>query len=68
VTSYLEEYLKQECEKMISEFETTLHKPEDIYNKFDKVYFLYHKVISFFLEKELYKQVLIFFQRENYND
>jgi len=41
---------------MIVEFGASLPKPEDILSKFEKSYSLYHKVIFFFLEKELYKQ------------
>jgi len=52
----LQEYFKQESEKMIVEFGSSLPKPEDILSKFEKSYSLYHKVIFFFLEKELYKQ------------
>jgi len=56
ISLFLQEYFKQESEKMIADFGSALPKPEDILSKFEKSYALYHKVIFFFLEKELYKQ------------
>jgi len=57
VTDYLEEHLKRECERMVDDLENTVHKPELILFKFERTYELYHSVLSFFLERGLYKRV-----------